>query len=76
MRLKFTILTFFVSFLMGSIVFSQDTRNEVNPLSSDIKGVNYQTDAIYDILRYHNVDSLITSVAGYGVVWTGNYYII
>ena len=76
MRIKFTLLTLLVSFLIGNNIFSQDLRNEVNPLSSDIKGSNNQTDAIYDILRYHNVDSLITSVAGYGVVWTGNYYII
>ncbi len=76
MRIKLTLLTLLVSFLIGNNIFSQDLRNEVNPLSSDIKGSNYQTDAIYDILRYHNVDSLITSAAGYGVVWTGNYYII
>ena len=76
MRLKFTLLTLLISFLIGNNVFAQDVRNEINPLTSDIKGVNYQTDAIYDLLRYHNVDSLITSAASYGVVWTGNYYIV
>ena len=76
MRFKFTLLTLLISFLIGSNVFAQDVRNEINPLTSDIKGVNYQTDAIYDLLRYHNVDSLITSAASYGVVWTGNYYIV
>ncbi len=47
---------------------AQDVRNEINPLSSKIVGNNQPTDAIFDVLRNHNVDSLVTSAAGYGVV--------
>lgn len=28
------------------------------------------------LLRNHNVDSLITVAVGYGVTWTGNYYVV
>lgn len=55
---------------------AQDSRNDIDPNAPKVQGTGNSTEAVFDLLAYYNVDSLITSVAGYGVVWTGNYYII
>ncbi len=76
MKKTFLFLILFSVMLSGNI-YSQDSRNEIDPSASRIRGTNTpQTDAIFDILKNYNVDSLVTTAAGYGVVWTGNYYII
>jgi hypothetical protein len=44
-------------------------QRDINP------GYNSGTDAMFDLLRNHNVDSLTGSIYGYGVVWTGSFYV-
>ena len=75
------IILFFLllTMIIGNNTYSQDSFRDINPatLLSRDPGPNMPTnDAIFDILKNYNVDSLITSAAGYGVVWTGNYYLI
>ena len=73
---KFIVFLSFIALIMSNNLTAQDARNDIDPNASTVVGNGNSTEAIYDLLRYHNVDSLITSAAGYGVVWTGNYYII
>ena len=73
---KFILFLSFLTILMSNNLIAQDSRNDIDPTASKVKGNGYSTEALYDLLQYHNVDSLITSAAGYGVVWTGSYYII
>ena len=76
MMKKFILFLSFLTILMSNNLTAQDSRNDIDPNAPKVQGTGNSTEAMYDLLRYHNVDSLITSVAGYGVVWTGNYYII
>ncbi len=73
---KFILFLSLLTILMSNNLTAQDSRNDIDPNAPKVQGTGNSTEAMYDLLRYHNVDSLITSVAGYGVVWTGNYYII
>ena len=73
---KFILFLSLLTILMSNNLTAQDSRSDIDPNAPKIQGTGNSTEAVYDLLRYHNVDSLITSVAGYGVVWTGNYYII
>jgi hypothetical protein len=65
-------------------VFAQSSSistNEINPNSPVYTGKNPQAnsnfDALGDLLRNHNVDSVTPGNAvSFGVVWTGSYYII
>ncbi len=70
--LIFSILTI----ILCNNSFAQDINNDIDPNASKVKGTGVNTEAIFDILRNYNVDSLITIAQGYGVVWTGNYYIV
>jgi photosystem II stability/assembly factor-like uncharacterized protein len=52
--------------------------NEINPTSLSLAPLATERDypsAIGDLLRNHNVDSLLGTVYGYGVCWTGTYYV-
>ena len=78
---KLTILVF-VILALALNSYAQDNRvtvmNDVNPHSlslAPIAGVNDYPSALYDLLRNHNVDSLIGTVVSYGVCWTGTYYV-
>jgi len=54
---------------------NDDPANLNDPLI--VYGNPQPTDATYDILRNHNIDSLINgTVFNYGVVWTGSNYIV
>ncbi len=65
-------------------VFAQSSSistNEINPNSPVYTGktpqANSNLDALGDLLRNHNVDSVTPGNAvSYGVVWTGSYYIV
>ena len=59
----------------GNIYSAVDSRNEIDPSASRIRN-KYTTDRLWlDILKNHNVDSLVTTAAGCGVV-DRRYYII
>jgi len=76
MMKKFILFLSFLVLFMSNNLTAQDSRNDIDPNASKVQGTGNSTEAVFDLLAYYNVDSLITSVAGYGVVWTGNYYII
>jgi hypothetical protein len=60
--------------ILWQLTFAQDT--EVDPMQAVINPGYYSgTDAMFDLLRNHNLDSLTGSIYGYGVVWTGGYYV-
>lgn len=53
-------------------------NNDVNPLSISIAPIAGENDyplAFGDLLRNHNVDSLLGTVLSYGVCWTGTYFV-
>ncbi len=70
--------------VIAANVFAQSSSistNEINPNSPVYTGKNPQAnsnlDALGDLLRNHNVDSLTPgSAVAYGVVWTGSNYIV
>ncbi|MEO8513521.1 MAG: T9SS type A sorting domain-containing protein [Ignavibacteria bacterium] len=77
----------FVMFLMSvfSLAFSgnliaqnSDAVNNSSAIYDNSGNPNYHNESIIfgDILRNQNVDSLITVLQGYGVEWTGNYYVV
>ena len=79
-RLTFLLVVLFAFVLTASA--QNDIRtsvsNDVNPLSinlAPLAGENDYPFAIGDLLKNHNVDSLIGTVYGYGVCWTGTHYV-
>ncbi|MFA5012934.1 MAG: hypothetical protein WC644_13420, partial [Ignavibacteria bacterium] len=63
-------------------VIGQDRKiapmNDVNPISvnlAPIAGQNDYPNAIYDLLMNYNLDSLVGTVYGYGVCWTGTAFV-
>ena len=73
---KFILFLSLLTILMSNNLKAQDSRNDIDPNAPKVQGTGNSTEAMYDLLAYYNVDSLITSVASYGVVWTGSYYIV
>jgi hypothetical protein len=84
--MKSKLLIYFIpvilsAFLLYGYGISDDPSNrDAHPDAtllnqSKVTNVNINDD-MFDILRNHNVDSLITVAQGYGVVWTGSYYIV
>jgi len=76
MMKKIILFLSFLTILMSNNLTAQDSRNDIDPNAPKVQGTGNSTEAMYDLLRYHNIDSLTTATGGYGVVWTGNYYIV
>jgi len=73
---KFILFLSLIAILMSNNLMAQDSRNDIDPNAPKVQGTGNSTEAMYDLLAYYNVDSLTTATGGYGVVWTGNYYIV
>lgn len=85
---KLSTLFFVFVVLFALNAYSQDNKpsiqNEINPRSLfQTPGISLNApkapnapNALYDLLRNYNGDSLYGSAYGYGVVWTGSYFII
>jgi hypothetical protein len=78
---KLTLLVFVIlAFALN--INAQDYKvtviNEINPQSLNLAPIARENDypnAIYDLLRNHNIDSLIGTNVSYGVCWTGTNFV-
>ncbi len=65
----------------AAITFSSNVNAQTNDIHvqlgsyAPIATENDYPNAIFDLLRNHNVDSLLGTAVCYGVCWTGDYYV-
>jgi len=65
----------------AAVIFSSNVNAQTNDIHvqlgsyAPIATENDYPNAIFDLLRNHNVDSLLGTAVCYGVCWTGDYYV-
>ncbi len=65
----------------AAVIFSSNVNAQTNDIHvqlgsyAPIATENDYPNAIFDLLRNHNVDSLLGTPVCYGVCWTGDYYV-
>ena len=65
----------------AAVIFSYNVNAQTNDVHvqlgsyAPIATENDYPNAIFDLLRNHNVDSLLGTAVCYGVCWTGDYYV-
>ncbi len=65
----------------AAVTFSSNVNAQTNDIHvqlgsyAPIATENDYPNAIFDLLRNHNVDSLLGTAVCYGVCWTGDYYV-
>jgi hypothetical protein len=71
-----------ILFAFSFNVFAQDNnvsllQNDVDPNNVNLTPLNPGNNPLplYELLRNHNIDSLIGTVYNYGVCWTGTHYV-